>query len=650
MAFTVEIFDGLETRVAVTHLVLRPTLFALSAVGGPEMAEIEATGAPDALWQVTNWLQHRVHIRNEQGTLVWWGYIESAGVGRGAVRINRTLQGVVNRLQVAHTYEAEDGSQVRYTTAWAQHAESVATYGRFEARLSLADADTAEAEAYGDTVLAQRARPYARMEIADDDGTALLVCKGWWSTLERQFYGDARGLVEHKVNSDLVHVLAWQLTSQTTIGFNDDRLDDLSARLAQVRPNNELRVAGSTSNDGLYHVASAGDAADTAITYVSSAIQIERFDDVVDGDNGLGFAKLGFMIHIAGVGQTENSGAFWVTKESVNRLEVTPATMVDENGLGAVTVKQGHGLTIEEEFVQEKSGASITVYHGSYKVAQRFRITSADWTLREVRVQAAKVGTPVDNLRCRIFWGDATAPSGQLLSAELTAAQVGTEMAWRVFDFGVGTTLTAGGHYWIVVDRTGATHYENFWLVGLESAATYAYGMKVQDGFVGGYQARDPDAHMPFRAYGRTDTTEQLGDMLADAQWLTGVEVDTTSGIEVNPYRDGEQTLATEVERLIAMGTGAAARLVVRVRPDRSAVIESVAQSGHLNTRLMADGTLQSAHGQPLQPGVLPVGEWVTVDGIPSSLSEAATFYVARAEYDVETGRVRLEPWEPSDD
>jgi hypothetical protein len=644
LMWSVEVFDRQGNRVQTTQLALKPAWVAATAVGGPERAEIRVEGLPDALWQIVEWMQYGVQIRNGGGTLIWWGFVERATVGMATVQLGRTLEGMANKVQAAYTYEGTDGSQTRGTTAWVQDGGSVGRYGRFEERLSLADMEQAAAVAARDTELARRSQPQPVTELGSDEG-GLLSCAGWWLTLGREFYADDRGVEEHKVGANVEHVIAWQLTGQTNIGFNAQRIDDLGARLGLVKAQNSLRVVGSTSNDGVYLVESGPDAGTSALSYTSDGISFDRFDDINDSDNGLGFCKLGYMIFTAGSGQTENSGSFWVTKESVSKLEVAPATIVDEYAIPPVTIYQGHGLTVDEGLTQEKAGASVSLYHGSNKVAQGFRLASATgWTVREVRLQAAKVGTPAGNLRMRLYSASGGNPNAVLATASLAPAAVGTEMAWLSFDLGAGYALSAGTDYFVSLDLDGSASAGAFYVAGLESGMEYARGsLKVQDSYSGAWGARTPDAQMPFQLLGRTATTVQLGEMLDAAQWVTAVRVRTASGVETGIFRDGEQRLLSEVERLLEMGTSTGGRLVAYLQADRSAVVEGEAVEAPTLV-LGVDGRVRTLAGQLMEEGVLPVGQWVAVEGAPAGLEALGRFYVQRAEYETEGGRLRLEP------
>ena len=129
--------------------------------------------------------------------------------------------------------------------------------------------------------------------------------------------------------------------------------------------------------------------------------------------------------------------------------------------------------------------------------------------------------------------------------------------------------------------------------------------------------------------------------------WVTSVTVRTPSGVETAIFRDGDQTIRTEVERLLGMGTSAGGVLEARILADRSAVIEAQPAAGTADLRMADTGAVRYPLGQALADGELPVGRWVVVDGAPPGLANVARFYVDRAEYQVEERRLNLEPKKP---
>lgn len=646
--FTVELKDRVYAgEVRTERLTLRPVVFSARRWGGSDRAEIRVEGDSHALWDVLNWLRHYVIIRNPAGVAVWAGIVEEALIGAGAVEVGLSLEPMANKVAVAYSTMNEEGAEERATTSWAQDAASVAQYGTKEALLTLGGRTTQEqAEAARATALANNGTPVPSVAMGGDEPGATLLCRGLWSTMDWTHYAQPEGQEQHDVAADIEHMIGWGLGPATTFGLWHDRIDDIDGRLGDLIPGNQVNVSGSAKNDGNYTVTSPGEGY-APVTYTATTIDFEPQDDIGDTAGGLAFLREEAMIKISGSVQSENNGLFWVTFGSnAHAAEVTPAEIVDADAGPSITIKQGHGATFDYNFDQERNQASITLTGVGVKVAQQFQLASATgWTVREAEVQVRKVGSPSDDLRFRIYSDSSGSPNAVLLEVTVDAADVPTSLAWLTIDLGAGLALSAATDYWVCVDRTGAVDYDDFFVVGLESAKTYARGdLKVQIAGAGTWTTRTPDAHMPFRLWALTATTTQIDAMLDAAQFYSLVRVNVASGVEERPYRAGDLTVLEEVERLMAVGTSAGGGLVATVDANRAVRVEADPTSGTLDWVLGVDGVLRHPITQREEPGVLPAGQWVRVEGIPSGLGSVARFFVDEAEYEVEGGRMRLTP------
>lgn len=227
----------------------------------------------------------------------------------------------------------------------------------------------------------------------------------------------------------------------------------------------------------------------------------------------------------------------------------------------------------------------------------------------------------------------------------MLGSTLSTSLAWVSADLNVDVALAPATDYWVVVDCTGTPTETDGYGVGVETGLTYTRGnLKV---YAGSWTARSPDADMPFILLGSHETTTQLEAMLASGQFVAGVDVRTASGIEECQYRDGTLTILDEVERLLEVGTVGEVGLVAKIGSGREAVVDVEPVESDTEWMLGVDGRLRNAVGGLAEEGLLPVGQWVRVEGVPSRvglLADAARFFVERAEHDVVGGRLRLEP------
>ena len=98
---TIELFDRAQNAIPLPQqLVVTPRRWSAAMPGGPDKATIEMTGPDTSLWEATRWLRYGVHIRNELGALVWWGYVHAVTVPVGGVNVGLSLEGMHNRSRV----------------------------------------------------------------------------------------------------------------------------------------------------------------------------------------------------------------------------------------------------------------------------------------------------------------------------------------------------------------------------------------------------------------------------------------------------------------------------------------------------------------------------------------------------------------------
>lgn len=183
--------EPLVTPVGLTYVV---TFYSWHAIGGPQFASITVYGSERGLWELVEKLRCPVEIEDARGEVVWWGYVATVRVRVNQLEFSVDLDTMFNRVAVAYSL-IEPGSQTpgtRATTTWAQDDDSVEVYGSKELLVSLSGATTVQAEATRGAVLAARRYPVPGVEPsgAEEEGSlsATLQCRGWWQTLDWQYY------------------------------------------------------------------------------------------------------------------------------------------------------------------------------------------------------------------------------------------------------------------------------------------------------------------------------------------------------------------------------------------------------------------------------------------------------------------------------
>jgi len=169
------------------------------AIGGPDTARLVAFGPQVALWELVELLRCPISITDERGEKVWHGYVDNVELGE-KMQFSIGLSSMANRVQVSYTYVILPGEMTaqRLYTAWASDADSIATYGTKELRLSLPLASSDQATALRTTTLSKRKYPVPALSFAANDCFyAVVDCKGWWHTLDWLYYAQPAGKEEY---------------------------------------------------------------------------------------------------------------------------------------------------------------------------------------------------------------------------------------------------------------------------------------------------------------------------------------------------------------------------------------------------------------------------------------------------------------------
>lgn len=609
--------------------------------GGSSVAEVEVTGAEDALWEVLTWLGRPVDVLGVYAEPVWSGMVNEVRVTVGAFTVAATLDGMYNRIAVTYTESSPDGAQDTLTTDYAEDAGSIARYGTKELVYSLGqDGTTAVAEAKRDALLAKRARPTLKPTVANGDSRALVLCVGWAETLNWRMFERLEGRIEHEGDGGITYPVGWRITSSTAIGMYNYALHDLNATLGGLQPGHVITVDSGGSpayNDGPTTVASEA-SSDGVDTYVANTVFFDADNDIYDNAQGLAFLRRDEFFNVSGSAQnsqvhlTDGTGAGYVT----TKAGITGAIVGEAVG-PTITMTQGHKVDVATNYSPlVPGGGTFTVTLRGERVAQSF-VPSLSLTATYVGLQAGKRGTPSDNLAIDICSNSSGAPGTVLATALLSPSQVPSSPGWVWWTF-AGVALTAGATYWLVVRRDGAVSAVNHWVLQMTTSASGS--CSVYDPYTGTWGAEPSGHYMPYKVWSAEDTGLQMRRIMADCgQFFASYDIPTT-GLSSNPYRANKMTGWQELEKLLNVGDSSGNRLIATVTPQRSLIVraESALDEG-LAVRLQRDGTLWRNTTQA-PPGYLPVGEWCLLD-VPESLRSqlsAGAMFVSEAEFDADKG------------
>ena len=647
--FAVAVYTRADKPVALpAGLALRPTRWGEDVVGGYDTATIEAQGPESALSALANWLRYGVEIRGAGG-LLWAGRIGEISLRLGNATVTLSTERMFNAINVIYSYTADDGGGETGETGWLVDDANANEYGRKDALHSAGGEITKDqALAMRLTVLNACLQTGAIPDVALDGGgeeyAATLQCSGAFSDLDWRYYEDAAGYESHEETGGGRVLLGWGLTANTIgfVGAPNNRILDFGGKLTALDEGDQVKVGGSTGNNGAKVIKAPVDG--DPQSYTANTIDFDPSDDIRDSAQGLGFIRSKEGIRVTG--SPNNDGYYFIGEVTApNRVEASAgygALPIQSDSAGpSVTIAMAHNVETETALAHELPGATVTLTAYGQQTAQGFQVVNGPWQAGEVAVHVAKHGAPTDDLVVEIRADNGGLPGVVIASGLLDSDNVPPKTrAWRSVQMVTPVTLTNGVPYWINVKRLGAADPDNYYSLSIDTDATYTRGsLRLWDG--GAWQTRAAAAHMPFKVWGTLDTTEKIREIVqACGGGVRDAYAQTPAGVRTRKGRDGRSTAGDEVRQLMKMGDSLGRRMFGIVREGGTLAIDYETAAGTAPMLWREDGKIRRADGGLLPNGVLPVGRWVQVEQflVGSQPVQGGAFLVGHAEYDAEQG------------
>lgn len=253
---------------------------------------------------------------------------------------------------------------------------------------------------------------------------------------------------------------------------------------------------------------------------------------------------------------------------------------------------------------------------GTWQLAQKFTIGAEGWNADAVWVCLSTLGRPVDALTISLNRDAGGVPGGVLGSASLSGALLRGEMDWFKVLFPAEVLLAAGTAYWLVLSRNGAADAVNYYRVSVDAGLPFAGGGLLRWNSGGGWQARVPDADMPFQLTGQEELSLQVAAMVpSKAQFLLGVLLRSPSTLKAPLYRTGYRTTREELEELLQRDD-----LYPTVSEDRVLVLERSGEPQRVRRLVVRrNGRVDHWNGTPVHLGGKVCGVWATQEGFEGS-------------------------------
>jgi len=289
------------------------------------------------------------------------------------------------------------------------------------------------------------------------------------------------------------------------------------------------------------------------------------------------------------------------------------------------------------------------------RCAQSFTNSAgSNWDATEIYIRARKEEGGVgltDQLEVYLYSDTGGVPNASLGWGKVEAADIGAYMGWEEFTLDSDVTLVNGTTYWIVVQNESypSKDADDYYVVDGAAAEGYQNGsFMVYNDNSSGWEAWPESMDMNFKVSGESEITTQITNIITDAgEFILATDVIDTSGLEINPYRDGDNTAQFEIIELLNKGTTNDRRLLAKVLPNLHLEVYEEAARYDEDYSLSKYG-IKDATGTEVLPSECPVGAWMQYeDAVPTSinvdrLSNANSVFVEEAEYIARTDEYKI--------
>lgn len=172
-------------QVVPAGLKVEVERYSKSVLGGCHEAEIMVSGDSPNLLEMLNYIRNGVELFDENGNVVWWGFVKRIELSWGKIHASVDLDEMSNKVAVAYNLISAGGSTVgiRRTTPWVTDAESIAKYGVKELLESGGSLNSVEALSMATRLRNELKYPRVLVNPGGEGGSARLECQGWWQTL-----------------------------------------------------------------------------------------------------------------------------------------------------------------------------------------------------------------------------------------------------------------------------------------------------------------------------------------------------------------------------------------------------------------------------------------------------------------------------------
>lgn len=301
----------------------------------------------------------------------------------------------------------------------------------------------------------------------------------------------------------------------------------------------------------------------------------------------------------------------------------------------------------QEAYTDEGQGVTHLGNATNIAVAQSFQVGSViPWSAEFGSARIRKTGTPPTNITVDLCADSAGVPGTVLATGTILQTSVTTSYLWMAAPFTPKYALSLGTTYWLKLSAAGDAN--NYYTVDVNTDMGYTSG--VFRYYDTQWRTRVPDADMVFKVYGIRETSEQMKDIIASAQFFTGSDILAT-GLYSNPYRDGNNFMTYYMDDLIKAGTSSGDLIVAETDRERVLRTRHVALAPDPTLFVDQRDRWYRKGNIAIPKETCPVGEWVRVASLPYQqpligIFDPGVVFIQRSTYDVEEDVLTFEALE----
>jgi len=626
--------------------------------GGPMDAEITASGHEDELIALYNLLAYGVELVSDEGDVVWWGRVNEVRVTIGANVIGWTLDSMYNSIAVAYslTDPVTGTSGERRTTSASTDSYSQALYGVKELLQTLSSATDTQATALQAMLLDRYKLPVATIEPVGGGNKApkaQILCSGWYDTMRSRY---ATVSISAPAYTDRPDSPSYSVTS--SYGFNSENdgvsigSTTASQKMAFDIPNTLTRPAvwkrikfkcvriGSAVDNLLIDLCVGPASAPSTVLHT---ITVDTSTISSTANTVYEFSPTDTVYRVPG--QTyciviRRSGAV----SAPNHIDVHGISPAANASSTTYVYNAGSWVLDGQDTFYEFNEEADNYFFDLNAVSARQRVAipftvAQSCAVGMIKIPLAKFGAPTGDVVAYISADSAGAPGATIAFKALAASTLTADFQDALFDgLSATTLLSTSTTYWLQIYPTGGVNPAAFIKVYANPALGYAGGDPlIYNGSA--WVSASPNMDMLFQLGLVTETTEQIRSLATTyGQFISGVDIDTASGVWTNPARNGDVTAKTCIDEMLESGTSTGVRLLATVNRERRLRIYAEPTAASVAGRefqLLRDGRLVNALDVPMDKSRPQVGVWAKLrDVLPDPLNVA--MFIEEAEYNAE--------------